>query len=133
MDRYRDDSFFTLGAWEQAGLAALSLAMAFVLLCVVWKVVRGRPLALRIAIAVAAFHVFLWLSPQVYYGYYRLIIDGLPRQSVIGAPPSPGALIALLGFQGPGTLSAHGQGVLGWALLAVAIVARSGSAEAPKP
>ena len=79
----------------------------------------GLPRLSRLGAAYLGFWLFVWLSPQVYYQYYRLIFDGLPVQWVVGRPEL-GEAMRLLTFTGPANLSAHGQGVLGWAMLCVA-------------
>ncbi|MEM7644499.1 MAG: hypothetical protein AAF366_18535 [Pseudomonadota bacterium] len=115
---YDGDSFFTLSAWGQAGLALLSLCLwaGTVGLCL-RPVLTSR--ALRLARAVALLWAFVWLSPQVYYLYYQAIFDGLPWQIVVKAPPGPDHLIRLLTFTEQASLSRHSQGVLGWSLLAL--------------
>ncbi|MEJ6393713.1 hypothetical protein V8J82_10625 [Gymnodinialimonas sp. 2305UL16-5] len=118
---YQSDSFFTLSGAGQIGLVAVSIAFALIVAGIVRFLARGRPWALRIAIWAALFFVFVWLSPQGYYAYYRLIFDDLPRQWVIQAPPRPAELAALLTFSVRASLSFHSQGVLGWALLLVAL------------
>lgn len=119
---YQDDSFFTLGVWGQIGLAGLSAALFCVMLLLVRRIGRGRPRAARTAIALVLFWAFEWLSPQVYYLYYWMIIDGLPVQSVIGPPPGPAHIARLLTFSESHSLSAHGRGLLGWAMLAAALL-----------
>ncbi|MDB2407995.1 hypothetical protein N9W17_05715 [Jannaschia sp.] len=119
---YDQDSLFTLTPLEIAGVLAISLAMW---LACAWLVRRGRSRAVRLALAVGAFAGFAWLSPQVYYLYYMIVFEGLPWQIVLDEPPSPLRLLRLLSFTAEATLSRHGQGVLGWSLLAVAFVSRS--------
>lgn len=117
---YEADSFFTLGVWGQIGLALLSLVFAAVALGLTRILVWRKALVLRPFIWVVAFISFVWLSPQGYYTYYRLIFDGLPAQSVIKDPPRPEALLGLMSFTGPANLSAHSTGVLGWLMLGAA-------------
>ena len=123
---YAADSFFTLGPWEQAGLAALSLAMAAGLVLVLRPIARkadaGR--LLRAGLALTGFWGFLWLSPQVYYTYYQAIIPGLPWQVVVGWPPGPIEVASLMGFRGDPSLADHARGALGWVLLGWALVIR---------
>jgi len=119
---YAEDSFFTLSIAGQIGLVFLSLVLTGALLALGWLVMRGRPLAVNIPVAIVLFALFVWLSPQLYFQYYRLIISGLPAQWVIGLPPF-NDIAAAAGFTGRATLSAHGQGLLFWALVAQAIVA----------
>lgn len=117
---YTGDSFFTLGAMAQVGLVLVSFVFAAVALALTRVLVWRRPVILRPAIWAVMFISFVWLSPEGYYTYYRLVIDGLPEQSVIKDPPPPGELIGLMTFTGPATLSAHATGVLGWLMLAAA-------------
>ena len=116
---YDSDSFFTLSDTGQIGLAALSLVLAGAMLFVTYRVTRGRRILLRLALAIVLFAAFEWLSPQVYYTYYRVIIPGLPLQWVIDLVPNPGTVPKLLTFTQSNDLSAHGRGVLGWAMLVV--------------
>ena len=117
---YSADSFFTLDGPERIGLALLSLAL-FAL--VVWgttkSAARLNGVIARLCLSLFAFYLFVWLSPQVYYTYYRLIIPGLPAQWVVGTPPHSLDVLKLLTFTGPSNLSAHGQALLGWAALLV--------------
>ncbi|MCK0168793.1 hypothetical protein MWU52_14635 [Jannaschia sp. S6380] len=110
---YADDSFFTLTASGQVGLAVLSLGLACLMGLAALRLHR-------VLWALALFGAFVWLSPQVYYLYYVAIIDGLPWQIVVGRPPGPGTLLRLLTFTGDANLSDHGKGVLGWAMIALA-------------
>ena len=113
---YAGDSFFILSAAGQAGLAALSTLLAVAAgACVLAFTGPG----MRMLAALAVYWVFLWLTPQIYYLYYQIILDDLPWQIILGPPPSLDALIDWLLFRGPGTLSNHAKGVLGWALLAL--------------
>ena len=117
---YQGDSFFTLSTAGQAGLAALSLILSVAILVLTRRLAGGRPLIWRIAIWALLFFLFVWLSPQVYYTYYRMIIPDLPLQWVIRWPDVPETL-ALMAFMAGDSLSAHGKGVLGWAMLAAAV------------
>jgi len=117
---YRDDSFFTLGLLEAAGLVVVTVLMVLGMLALARRVCRGK-LWRRLLWAAGLFWVFLWLSPQVYYAYYQLVFSGLPVQIVIGWPPGAETVLRRLAFAGPATLAAHGQGVLGWALAVLAV------------
>ena len=115
---YGEDSLFTLGPAQVAGVLALSALLAAVALWGVGRA-RRRGQVAALAVAVVLFWAFDWLSPQAYYAYYRAIIDGLPAQWVVGwPPPGLGRVLRLLTFTGPADLSTHGRGLLGWALLA---------------
>jgi hypothetical protein len=117
---YRDDSLFTLGLLEMAGLLAVSAVLVLGMLALARRFCRGRWWR-RLALAVGLFWAFLWLSPQVYYVYYQIIFDGLPVQIIIGWPPGAETVFRRLTFAGPATIAAHGQGVLGWVLGVIAV------------
>lgn len=123
---YRTDSILTLGPWEIVGVLLVSAAMALALLAGVRAAARGLGRAAALAAAALLFWLFVWLSPQAYYTYYRTIIDGLPRQSVIGPPPGPAALARLATFAGRADLSTHGKGALFWLLVAAAVLPARG-------
>jgi hypothetical protein len=118
---YRDDSFFSLGIAEAAGLVFLTLVVAFCMLKLVRRVCRTGKIWQKLAWALGLFWVFLWVSPQIYYLYYQLIFMGLPVQLVIDWSPGAEHLLRRLTFTGPATISAHGQGVLCWAMLVVSV------------
>jgi hypothetical protein len=117
---YTDDSFFTLGLVEAAGLIVVTVLLALGMLALARRVCRGK-LWRRLLWSAGLFWVFLWLSPQVYYAYYQLIFHGLPVQIVIGWPPGAETVLHRMVFSGPATLAAHGQGVLGWLLAVLAV------------
>lgn len=121
---YQQDSFFDLSAWERVGLVALSAALALMVLFAARRALRDQSGWLRVAGALVLFWAFVWVSPQVYYTYYRMIIPSLPLQWVIWPPASPIDAAKMLVFSGPQNLSAHSQGVLGWALIAAPWVGR---------
>ncbi len=115
---YAGDTFYGLPAAGQGGLVVLSTLLTLAAVACVLALFRlSKSLGMRMIATVAVFWVFLWLSPQIYYFYYQIILDDLPWQIVIGGPPSPMALIDLLLFIGPATLAGHAKGVLGWTLL----------------
>ena len=121
---YESDSFLTLTGSQQIGLLTLSAVLTFGWVYATWRLSLGKPLALRLGLGFASFFGFVWLSPQIYYQYYRVIIDGLPAQFVIGWPVGLGHSLRLLTFQSDVTLSAHNQGLLGWALIIAAALRR---------
>ncbi|MEX0286159.1 MAG: hypothetical protein AB3N23_16255 [Paracoccaceae bacterium] len=116
---YRGDSFHTLSAAGQVGLAALSLGLAVLTLWAVRRLTRGQVWPIRLGTAVAAIWLFDWLSPQVYYLYYMTLFD-IPAQIVIRTPIGPLDLLRLLSFSGESSLSAHSRGALGLACMATA-------------
>ena len=118
---YRDDSFFTLGIAEAAGLLALTAALAYCMLKLTLRMCRRGKLWQRLAWAAGLFWGFLWVSPQIYYLFYQLIFQGLPVQLVIDWPPGAETVLRRLAFAGPATVAAHAQAVLGWAMLAAAV------------
>jgi len=118
---YEGDSFFTLAVWGRVGLVGVSVIFALAALGITRVMTYYRPYVLRVPIWAVLFITFVWASPQGYYTYYRLILDGLPAQSVLAEPPRPEEIIALLTFRHSATLSAHGVGILGWLMLVVAL------------
>jgi len=114
---YQNDSFFGLSAWGQVGLVCISTGLFLFMIFTAWKLLRNRPIWLRILGALFLFWLFVWLSPQVYYMYYRMIIPDLPLQWVIKPPLNLLIVFEYLFFQGPQNMSAHSQGALGWWLI----------------
>jgi hypothetical protein len=121
---YAEDSFFTLGSGGRIGLVALSVLLAAGAIWLVWWASDGLKRVWRVLIGLAVFWAFVWLSPQVYYLYYIAIFDGLPWQNVVKTPPGPGDIARILSFTDRANLSAHGQGVLGWALMLAGLLRR---------
>lgn len=115
---YEGDSFFTLSMWGQAGLVIISLILALIWLSVEWRFAR---FLWGFVLAALLFYAFVYVSPQVYYSYYQVIIGGLPEQWVI-SPPTLTHMGELLSFRAGNSLSAHAQGALGWSLFAVALI-----------
>ncbi len=125
---YGEDSFFTLGAGGRVGVVAISLILFALCGCVVWFAGAGLGRVWRVLIALAVFWGFVWLSPQAYYMFYLMIFDGLPLQWVARLPGFD--LVArLLTFTDRATLSDHGKGVLGWVLIALALLRRRAKVE----
>lgn len=119
---YSQDSFFDLSVLGQAGLAAISAVLFALAVGASWALLRNRHRALRPVGAFLLFWVFVWVSPQVYYMYYLVIIPDLPVQWVIWPPPDPAKPLEMLAFQYRANLSAHGQGLLGWGMIAAGFV-----------
>ncbi|MGI9409803.1 MAG: hypothetical protein ACR2OV_07000 [Hyphomicrobiaceae bacterium] len=118
---YAEDSFFTLTKSGQIGLLVLSFVLSVAMIGVIYLLTRRLPRLAALGMAILGFWAFDWLSPQIYYFYYMTQFDGLPIQSVIRSPTSPQKLLWLIVFQDEPTLSAHGRGLLAWALIVVAI------------
>lgn len=121
---YDGDSFFTLTSNGQIGLGLLSAFLTVAMLVAARRLFRlipdkGLPLQLaaRLGVAVFIMWVFIWLSPQAYYLYYRMIFDGLPWQLVIRNPPEFHAVFLHITFNGPATLAGHAKGALAWLLI----------------
>ena len=114
---YQQDSFFDLSQWERVGLVCISAMLAILFLFASYRLLRNKPILIRLSGALILFWVFVWVSPQIYYTYYRMIIPDLPLQWVIWPPASPVDALRMMVFSGPQNLSAHSQGILGWVLL----------------
>ena len=126
---YNDDPFFNLTMIGRGGLGILSAVLFMLLLgAAFWsfrkiKLGQWAPVILvRLALALVLFWAFEWLSPQIYYQYFQLIFDGLPMQIVVKSPPSAAALYDLLTFSAKQTISYHSRAILGWALIAAALI-----------
>jgi hypothetical protein len=129
---YTRDSFFTLSYLGQIGLAILSFMLAVCFLLLATRIARKFSSPVRLLISIAFFVLFVWLTPQVYYTYYYFLIEGLPLQWVVNAPPTPVDLGQLLTFTGPSNLSAHSKGALGWLMLILPQVAPRHSSKSHK-
>ena len=119
---YAGDSLFTLSPSGQAGVLVIALILSVLTLTTAWLVMGQRSLLIRVAMAVLLLVLFVWASPQVFYEYYRVIIDGLPAQWVIFQRNPLVEAARYASFSGPATLSAHGQGALFWALMLLAVL-----------
>jgi len=125
---YDRDTFFNLSIPGQIGLAALSLILVFLMIWLIFTALKKTPrfnlpldVLIRLGLAVSLFWLFVWLSPQIYYTYYHLLFDDLPRQIVVKTPPTPQDLANLLFFQNRVALSHHSTGILGWSLILIAL------------
>jgi hypothetical protein len=117
-----------LTPWVRFGLVSLSAALAVLTLYLAHRAHKAirterpwRKFIAHLTIAVAAFWLFIWLSPQIYYLFYMACLPGLPAQVVVGWPPSPANLIKLLRINFMADLPPIAQGLLGWAVLGQAI------------
>ncbi len=127
---YLQDSFFDLSPWGRVGLLCISTCLFFLTFFATRHLLKNRPFWLCILGSLVIFVLFVCLSPQVYYMYYRILIDSLPLQWVIRPMEAPFAALKYITFQGPQNLSAHSQGLLGWLLLAAPFFRlKRGSAE----
>ncbi|MEM7423931.1 MAG: hypothetical protein AAF334_09420 [Pseudomonadota bacterium] len=117
---FERDSLFTLTPPGQVGLVMLSLVLSALLLTLIITMARRRRIATRLLLGLGAFALFLWLSPQIYYAYYRIIIDGLPAQWVIRWPPDVAEAIDVLFASERPTLALVGKLLLACASLGAA-------------
>ena len=118
---YQQDSFFDLSGWGQVGLALISVTLFVAMLLITRRLLRCFPVWARIGGALVLFWLFVWASPQIYYMYYRMIIPDLPLQWVIWHAREPLKPLEMLFFAYQSNLSAHGQGILGWAMILTAM------------
>jgi len=126
---YDQDTFFHLSMIARTGLALLSLGLAMLM---IWLTIRmfkknllenaSLDITLRLVFSVTLFWLFLWLSPQVYYLYYQVVIDDLPWQNVISTPTSLNDLIAVLFLQNPPSFSHHSKAALGWLIILIPLI-----------
>jgi hypothetical protein len=114
---YQQDSFFDLSPWGQVGLACISLTLFGLMVVLSRRLLSRAPMWARVLGALVLFYVFVWVSPQLYYMYYRMVIPDLPLQWVIWPPDAPTKALRMLAFQWRENLSAHGQGLLGWGVM----------------
>ncbi len=121
---YSQDSFFDLSAWGQVGLVFISLTLFLMMVLLARRCLRRLPIWARFLWALTLFWVFVLASPQVYYMYYRMIIPDLPLQWVIWPPKDALIPFEILLFSHQQNLSAHGQGILGWAIILAAVLQR---------
>ena len=118
---YDGDSFYTLTMAGRIGLVCLSMAMATATIWLFLKTSRNFPRPVKIPIAIAFLWLFVWLSPQIYYFYYMLIFDFLEFKIIPGLPPGPIEIFRLLTFSDDFNFSKHGKGILGWAMILMAL------------
>jgi len=130
---YAEDSFYTLTLFERLGLFCVSAVLLCAILALAALVMRKQGGPARVAIAAVLFMGFVWLSPQVYYGYYQMITVGLPQKSVIGPLPELSTLAGLISFSGLQTIAAHSAGGLFWVLIWVSWYLRLTGSEASGP
>ncbi|KNG94154.1 hypothetical protein [Pseudaestuariivita atlantica] len=121
---YEQDTFFHLTGLGQLGLVFVSLVLAGVTFSLALKLMRGGSLWVRVGVALVVYVAFVWLSPQVYYQYFRILIEGLPSQIVLDPYPDIEAALRRLVFLDTPTISHHAQGFLGWGLIALAVGGR---------
>ena len=121
---YHEDSLFTLSQGQILGLLILSVVLCVGMTALSYWSTRRLPLWGRAGFAIGLIYLFLWLSPQIYYTYYRAVIPGLPAQWVIRTAPGLSETLGTLTFSYRATLADHGRGVLCWAILIAAVLRR---------
>ena len=122
LDAFASDSFWTLSPAARAGLAVVAALSAAGAVLLLWPALRLWT-AGRVAAALGVLWLYLWLSPQGFYAFYGLIFD-VPAQWVAGGPPGPMRVVRALTFTEEASLSRVAQGLLGWALLLLALRGR---------
>lgn len=132
---YSGDYFFSLSLLESFGLVLLALLLAalafscFVLLerFAIKTLGRGgaaaslRLLLLNLLIALAVFYLLVWVAPQGYYAYSKLISADLPGQWVAKLPSLDRGL-ELLRLHTRPSMGEHALGLLGRGLLFFALL-----------
>lgn len=126
---YDADSFFSLTLYGRVGLILVSATLSVLMIVLTRLFTRGWPWVVRLMLALTFLWFFMWLSPQIYYQYYRTLFDGLPAQWVIGMPPDLGLTLRVITFTGPADLSHHGQGALGLLMVFAALSRQRDPAE----
>ncbi len=130
---YAEDSFYSLTLFGRLGNFAISGLLLLAAAALAVLLMRGRRGPVRLAVAALIFTFFVWLSAQVYFEFSRMLDGDVPREWIIGVPPPFDALVGLVTFTGPATLSAHASGVLFWALVWLAWRLRPRAARAVAP
>lgn len=131
---YEGDSLFTLEPFEIAGVLAISTALILTffwlstaLLVPVYSRLGGSPAGRVMLIPPALALVWLLFalahtaSPQIYYTYYRAILDGLPAQWVIKGWIDFEAVMTAARLPADGSLSIHLTGLVFWSVLVLVL------------
>jgi hypothetical protein len=105
----------------RAGLVLISLLLCTITAGLYWRFSIRFRLSIKLALAILFIWTFIWISPQFYYFYYRMIFDGLPLQNVIQTPPMPLEILKTITFTGQSNLSNHSKGLLFWILVTIAL------------
>ncbi|NQW12376.1 MAG: hypothetical protein HQ481_21125 [Alphaproteobacteria bacterium] len=129
--------FGTLSLGARLGLLALSTVLLLALLWVGalksrwlarWPCAPLLDLLAGAALALAA----ITLSAQLFYGYYRLVIPGLPAQGVIAWPGGQG-IVELFAVWRDGPLGERVRGAVFWAVTLAGPIARWLARSQPTP
>lgn len=132
-DGYGEDSFWTLALYDRFVVAGLA---AFLMILGGWAAfqiaramaVKGDGLRLKVAmltgnvsITLACYFGLWFVSPQLFYSYYRLIFEGLPQQWVIGSSAQLDRFVGALLFDGNISLADSAAGLYFWLLLSLTV------------
>ncbi len=125
---YPGDSYWTLGWIGRIGVIAISgigctciylmlAAKSRLILRVKTQGTNTAWVVIDLAIGLGLFAVIYSVSPQIFYGFYRLIIPGLPQQVVIEGWIDPDRLRFIARMREGGSLSDHLAGICGWGIV----------------
>lgn len=124
---YPDDTFYHLTRWQRLGLATISSIGLATLVAASWGLThwwqrwchqRTRSgLTFNLLVVAIGFWMVLSVAPQLYYGYYRTVMPGLPGQWVVHHPLPLGDYLRLYAFPGRGPMADHFAALAAWVLL----------------
>lgn len=132
-DGYGEDSFWTLALRDRFAVAGLAAALMLLGGWVAFRVActmatRCDGLRLRVAmltgnisITLACYFGLWFVSPQIFYSYYRLIFENLPQQWVIGSSAQLDRFVVALLFEGNISLADSAAGLYFWMLLSLTV------------
>lgn len=118
------ESFYALTPLGRIGLLTLSVALCVAMIFLTRVIVTGWPLIARVMLSLILLWAFIWLSPQVFFSFYSLFFDEVPKGWVVKGPPPIGMAIRVITFTGPADVMHHAQGALGILMVFSAIVAK---------
>ena len=122
---FEGDTYLVLVEDGEVALAVLSGALTFLAVAAVRLLRRYVTVPAAVpALGIVSWWVFVWLTPQAYYLLYMALIEGLEFRWVIGWPPGPDRLFALLTFRAHATGLDVALGVVGWVMCLVALPRR---------
>ena len=130
LNKYPDDSFYTLSTFEAIGLAVITTTLLLLILTTTWfitniwiKRCEGYSAFFKTIFALlnmffvmAIYQLILVISPQVFYTYYQVIFLDLPVQWVI-KPISVDKLLERFSFRLDGSIADHLASLALWVLL----------------
>ena len=132
-DGFREDSLWTLAPREQAVVAGLAASLMLLGGWIAFRAARGMT-AVRVGfrrragslignlvLTLGCYFAVWFLSPQLFYIYYRLIFADLPLQWVIGASAQVDRFALALTLQPGSSLAATATGLYFWLLVSLTI------------